>query len=173
MFHQFLGLEPMFGHGLLSRDLSNRYSQRLPAVYLHSSDLLRQAAKELADMEKNLPFDKDGSFKALIDVQHFKPEEINVKTIDNTVIIEGKHEERDDAHGSVQRHFIRKYDLPRDYDMKSINSALSSDGVLTISGPPPGITSGERKVPIMHISAQADSEGKENEPSDKDKAPAA
>lgn len=93
---------------------------------------------------------KDG-FQACVDVHHFQPSEITVRTVDNTVVIEGKHEERDDGHGSVQRHFVRKYVLPKEYDMNAVHSSLSTDGVLTIKAPPPAITSsGERHVPITH-----------------------
>lgn len=64
----------------------------------------------------------------------FQPSEIIVKTVDQTVIIEAKHEDRDDGYGSVSRHFIRKYVLPKEYDMNTVHSTLSSDGILTIKG---------------------------------------
>ncbi len=41
-----------------------------------------------------------------LDVQQFKPEEVNVKTVDNFVVIEGKHEEKEDEHGYISRHFV-------------------------------------------------------------------
>ena len=56
---------------------------------------------------------KDDSFTINLDVTHFKPEEINVKTVDDHVIIEGKHEEREDDHGIIQRYFKRTYTLPK------------------------------------------------------------
>lgn len=64
----------------------------------------------------------------------FQPSEITVKTVDQTVVIEGKHVERDDGYGSVSRHFIRKYVLPKEYDMNTVHTSLSSDGILTIKG---------------------------------------
>ena len=48
-----------------------------------------------------------------LDVTHFHPDEINVRTADNRVIVEGKHEEREDDCGVVQRYFKRTYTLPR------------------------------------------------------------
>ena len=72
-------------------------------------------------------------FKVSLDVTHFKPQEINVKTVGNRVIIEGKHDERQDDHGVIQRSFKRTYVLPADVDPESVKSSLSADGVLTIS----------------------------------------
>ncbi|XP_075154494.1 heat shock protein 27-like [Haematobia irritans] len=79
---------------------------------------------------------KDG-FQVCMDVSQFKPSELTVKTVDNMVIVEGKHEEREDEHGMIQRHFVRKYTLPKDYDAKDVHSTISSDGVLTVNAPPP------------------------------------
>lgn len=83
----------------------------------------------------------------------------------------GKHDERDDGHGSVQRHFVRKYVLPKDYDMNHVHSNLSSDGVLTIKAPPPAIqNSSERHVPITstnmpaHLSIKNGGEKKASSP---------
>ncbi|XP_055390314.1 heat shock protein 27-like [Condylostylus longicornis] len=95
---------------------------------------------------------KDG-FKVLMDVKQFKPEEITVKTVDNQVIVEGKHEEREDEHGHIYRHFTRKYILPKGYDSKEVTSTLSSDGVLTIKAPPPQkqIEGNERVIEIQSV----------------------
>lgn len=71
-----------------------------------------------------------------LDVQHFKPNEITVRTKgDNTIEIEGKHEEKADEHGYISRHFVRKYVLPKGHDINQVQSNLSTDGVLTITAP--------------------------------------
>jgi HSP20 family molecular chaperone IbpA len=93
---------------------------------------------------------KDG-FQACMDVAQFKPNELTVKTVDNTVVVEGKHEEREDDHGFIQRHFIRKYTLPKGYDVKDVVSTISSDGVLTVKAPPPSKNGIERKERIVQI----------------------
>lgn len=49
----------------------------------------------------------------------------------------GKHEEKQDEHGFVSRHFTRKYTLPPNYKPDSVTSTLSSDGILTISAVTP------------------------------------
>lgn len=51
-------------------------------------------------------------FQINLDVQQFSPDEISVRTVDDTVVIEGKHEEKEDEHGFVSRHFVRRYLLP-------------------------------------------------------------
>lgn len=74
-------------------------------------------------------------FQANIDVHQFKPEELSVKTIENTITIEGKHNEQQDEHGYISRHFVRKYVLPKFCDVNHLQSTLSSDGILTITAP--------------------------------------
>jgi crystallin alpha B len=71
----------------------------------------------------------------MLDVQQFCPNEIAVKTIDNYIVIEGKHEEKEDEHGYVARHFVRRYLLPKGVKPESVTSTISCDGVLTISAP--------------------------------------
>lgn len=90
-------------------------------------------------------------FQVNLDVQQFSPEEITVKATDKSITVEGKHEEKQDEHGYVTRHFVRRYMLPAGHDHEKIASSLSSDGILTISAPklalpePPK----ERTVPIV------------------------
>lgn len=60
----------------------------LPTGYRRPWSLARHAMKELNKDQKNLHFGKDG-FQACVDVHHFQPNEITVKTVDNQVVIEG------------------------------------------------------------------------------------
>lgn len=72
-------------------------------------------------------------FKICLDVQPFTAEELTVKSLDNNMIqVEGKHDERQDEHGLIFRHFVRKYTLPKGHDTKHVTSTLSSGGILTI-----------------------------------------
>lgn len=78
-----------------------------------------------------------------MDVQQFNPNEITVKTVDNCIIVEGKHDEKQDEHGYISRQFTRRYILPEGHEAVDVLSSLSSDGVLTICSPkkalpPPG-----------------------------------
>ncbi|XP_023304381.2 heat shock protein 27 [Lucilia cuprina] len=93
-------------------------------------------------------------FQVNIDVSQFRPHEIEVKTNDDYVIVEGKHGRRTDSGNSyVERRFLRKYLLPRGFNPNDVISDLSTNGYLTIKVPPPPppkktFTSGERQVKI-------------------------
>lgn len=86
------------------------------------------------DPDKRLSITKDG-MQMCLNVYQFSPSEITVKTVDDVIIIEGKHEEKQDEHGYVMRQFTRRYKLPKEYDPKDVISSMSSDGVLTIKAP--------------------------------------
>uniref|UniRef100_A0A0M3IKI0 SHSP domain-containing protein n=1 Tax=Ascaris lumbricoides TaxID=6252 RepID=A0A0M3IKI0_ASCLU len=53
-------------------------------------------------------------------VSQFRPEELSVNMRDRKLIIEGHHEERSDDHGSIERHFVRKYSLPEKTKLDTI-----------------------------------------------------
>ena len=71
-------------------------------------------------------------FVVRVDVQHFKPEEIKVRLKDGYVVVEGRHEEREDEHGYISREFVRRFLVPSDVEMSAFQSSVSSDGVLTV-----------------------------------------
>ncbi|XP_051891484.1 heat shock protein beta-1 [Pristis pectinata] len=89
-----------------------------------------------------------------LDVNHFAPEEITVKTKDGYVEINGKHEERQDEHGFISRCFTRKYLLPQGIDPAVVASTLSPTGVLTVEAPmvKPALQSSEVTIPITYES---------------------
>lgn len=93
---------------------------------------------------------KDG-FQVCVDVHQFAPNEITVKTVNNSVVIEGKHEEKQDDEGFVSRHFVRRYQLPKEYDVQQVVSSLSSDGVLTVKAPPPALKEIEGQERVVQI----------------------
>ncbi|KAG0412482.1 hypothetical protein HPB47_010373 [Ixodes persulcatus] len=75
-------------------------------------------------------------FALRVDVRHFAPEEITVKTVDNCVVVHGKHEEKSDETGSyVKREFTRRYVLPEDVDPHTVTSSLSAGGLLAVEAP--------------------------------------
>lgn len=94
----------------------------------------------------------DEKFQVNVDVQHFSPEEINVKVINGQVIVEGKHEEKRDDHGYISRQFVRRYALPQGCLPDTVQSKLSSDGVLTVTAPKVLAmpSTGEKIVPIKY-----------------------
>ncbi|KAL7733771.1 hypothetical protein ACLKA6_011496 [Drosophila palustris] len=93
---------------------------------------------------------KDG-FQVCMDVAQFKPSELNVKVVDNSIVVEGKHEEREDDHGYITRHFVRRYKLPDGYEADKVASTLSSDGVLTVNVPKPAAIEDKASERIVQI----------------------
>lgn len=108
----------------------------------------RHLASLTKDYGSTINTDKN-QFQVNLDVQHFAPDEISVKTVDGYVVIEAKHEEKQDDHGFISRQFVRKYSLPEGTEAEDVISQLSSDGILTISAPRKVVPGkGERIVPI-------------------------
>ncbi|XP_004523809.1 heat shock protein 23 [Ceratitis capitata] len=124
-----------------------------PVFYSRWPTLAGAPGNQLRKLEKDLPLatlGKDG-FQASLDVQQFKPSELSVKVVDDHVIVEGKHEEREDDHGYISRHFVRRYAVPKGFQADRVESTLSSDGVLTVRIPKPAIEdkSNERVIQIQ------------------------
>jgi len=93
-------------------------------------------------------------YKIEINVQNFKPEDLVIKTVGQTVQVEAKHEEKtSDGASFSSRNFSQSFTLPREVDPESVASSLSRDGKLTIEAPLPkakSLASNERLVPIKH-----------------------
>ncbi|XP_031408235.1 alpha-crystallin A chain [Meleagris gallopavo] len=123
LFDQF------FGEGLLEYDLLPLFSSTISPYYRQS---LFRSVLESGISEVRSDRDK---FTIMLDVKHFSPEDLSVKIIDDFVEIHGKHSERQDDHGYISREFHRRYRLPANVDQSAITCSLSSDGMLTFSGP--------------------------------------
>ncbi|KAG4076175.1 hypothetical protein HA402_014724 [Bradysia odoriphaga] len=79
---------------------------------------------------------KDG-FHVSLNVEHFAPNEISVRVIDKSILVEAKHEERaENGESYASRHFTRRFVLPDEFSEKDIVSTLSSDGILSVRVPP-------------------------------------
>ncbi|CAI5452266.1 unnamed protein product [Caenorhabditis angaria] len=89
---------------------------------------VNQTGNQLGDVIRENTSDNQIS----VNVAQFKPDEIKLNIDGNQLIIEGKHEEKSDEHGLIQRHFIRKYTLPQGIRAENVKSELNSDGVLSI-----------------------------------------
>jgi len=74
--------------------------------------------------------------KLRFDVSQYSPEEIVVKTVDNKLLVQAKHEEQTDGK-SVFREYNREFLLPAGTDPDHIRSSLSKDGILTVEAPLP------------------------------------
>ncbi|XP_037935275.1 heat shock protein 27-like [Teleopsis dalmanni] len=91
---------------------------------------------------------KDG-FEACVDVHQFKPYEITVKTIADTVIVEAKHDKRRDGDSFVGRHIVKRFVLPRGHYPNDVRSELTSDGILVVRCPP--TSQAERSVYVRQV----------------------
>ena len=148
-------LDQHFGTGLRRDDLLNSLSLSSPPARIapRLGNYFRpwrpSQPLTLQDPGSTITQDKD-KFQVILDVQQFAPGEITVKTTGNSIVVEGKHDEKQDEHGYVSRHFVRRYVLPQEHDVEGVVSTLSSDGILTVSAPKkaPKPEGGERVVPI-------------------------
>ncbi|XP_011308542.1 protein lethal(2)essential for life isoform X2 [Fopius arisanus] len=155
-------IDQHFGSGLSRDDLLTSFSSlglgrsrplfTSPGYYRPWRTLARQNSGGASTIQ----CDKD-KFEVILDVQQFSPDEICVKTVDDNVIVEAKHEEKKDEHGFISRHFIRRYVLPSTHDPMGVTSSLSSDGVLTIAATRKNVTPAgtERIVNIVKTGTPA------------------
>lgn len=145
--------DPNFGISFHPRELRTARTLprllRTPSGYTRNWSLSTTSDRKDEAAKQPVLNEKDG-FQVCLDVQHFSPNEITVKTVDNYIVVEGKHEEREDDHGLVSRQFVRRYALPKGFNMNDVVSTLSSDGVLTIKAPPVN-KSVENKEKVIQI----------------------
>ncbi|XP_026462567.1 protein lethal(2)essential for life-like [Ctenocephalides felis] len=144
----------MMDHHFNSMALRHDFFTPLSATSVFRDNFFKSWDNEISvkDVASSVTTDKD-KFQITLDVQQFKPKEITVKTKNNCVIVEGKHEEKQDEHGFVTRHFVRRFMLPQNHEASDVVSNLSSDGVLTITAPKRVLPEdeNERVVPITQM----------------------
>ncbi|KAJ8412376.1 hypothetical protein AAFF_G00127120 [Aldrovandia affinis] len=124
----------------------------VPAPSPYARALSRQLSSGMSEIKHT-----QDQWKVTLDVNHFSPEELVVKTKDGVVEITGKHEDRRDEHGYVSRCFTRKYTLPPGADAEKVTSSLSPEGVLTVEAPlpKPAIQSAEITIPVTKAVTEA------------------
>nr|AMA22412.1 heat shock protein beta-1 [Clarias batrachus] len=130
-------------------------SPALPTpVVAHPAAYAQALSRQLSTGVSEIKHTQD-NWKVNLDVKHFAPEELTVKTKDGVVEIIGNHEERRDEHGYISRSFTRKYTLPPGADAEKITSSLSPEGVLTVETPlpKPAIQSSEITIPVNTASS--------------------
>lgn len=90
--------------------------------------------------------------KLRFDVTQYEANEITVKTVDNRLTVQAKHEEKTE-NKTVYREYNREFHLPDGTDVEQIRSSLSKDGVLTVECPLPSpqLHGASRTIPIERI----------------------
>ncbi|CAN8000658.1 unnamed protein product [Ixodes hexagonus] len=122
-----------FGASFLDGELFDPpfYHQRF---YIQPRD--QQQLQQRGQGSKSCVASDPDKFALRVDCRHFAPEEITIKTVDNCVVVHGKHEEKSDDTGSyVKREFTRRYVLPDDVDPHTVTSTLSAGGLLAVEAP--------------------------------------
>ncbi|XP_036321832.1 alpha-crystallin B chain [Rhagoletis pomonella] len=117
--------------------------------WCHRSCLASRVTIERGDEPDSLG---KGTFKVVIDVHHFRDDELVLKVRNNdTIVLTGKQKDDRGEKSTfcITREFTRKYKLPRNYDATLAKATRSTDGILTIIVPaPPPLDDVERVVDI-------------------------
>ncbi|XP_062507650.1 major egg antigen-like [Corticium candelabrum] len=126
--------------------MQQHYDRHLPTADIHS--LFRKHAVQPCIVEE------DGQKKVQwkFDVRGFKPEDVQIKTRENTLEVQAKHEDQSDHHRHY-REFSRIVCLPEGTQLPQMKSTLTDQGVLTIQAPytSPAVT---QKPPSTEIAIQ-------------------
>ncbi|KAL3068558.1 hypothetical protein niasHT_030849 [Heterodera trifolii] len=106
----------------------------------------------------------DDSLSVSMDCAMFAPEELKVSVVGNQIVVEGKHGEKQDSLGSIERQFVRKFAMPRNATADSVNSNLTSDGMLTVtaSAPKAKDNSPIRTIPVKIVTTAAGGQTPQN-----------
>lgn len=137
-------------YGLSPEDLFTPFDSLISPFSSRPWDIDRHNWALVDGAEKKSHVGKDG-FQVSLDVQHFQPNEISVRTENNSVVVHAKHEEKQDNHGFISREFTRRYELPDGFKVEDVTSSLSSDGILTVKAPHvnPAIEGKVRQIQIQ------------------------
>jgi len=115
-------------------------------------DSLKNEARGVVEKDEN----GRQVFRVRFNVDTYKPEEVSVKIDQNKLIVHAKHEEKSDGK-SMSREYSREVDIPRDIDPMALQCSISTDGILTVEAPIPGVPfaqvkdAGARPPPIEQI----------------------
>merc|ERR1712018_525620 len=86
--------------------------------------------------EEGTKVDEDETkMEVRIDASEYKPEELKVSVQSGRLLVEGRHEEKEEGGGYIQRSFSRSYTLPKEAEADKMVSNLSSEGILVITTP--------------------------------------
>ena len=76
------------------------------------------------------PQQQPNMFEVSFDVRQYNPGDINLRLLEDTLVVECKHE---DQLGTSE--FSRKIAIPKEVDRERISSIISNDGMMTIKAP--------------------------------------
>lgn len=85
------------------------------------------------ELERKSHANKD-EFLVYLDVSGFTQNEINVRTLNETVYVEGRQGKR--LGNTIPRHFAREFRLPDFFDSEDVRATISEDNILQIKALP-------------------------------------
>ncbi|XP_037777743.1 protein lethal(2)essential for life-like [Penaeus monodon] len=99
------------------------------------SSFTRVRERNLQQENQVMAFSEDDqNHKVVLDVHDFKGGDIKVRVEDNQVMVEGRVE-KEEGDSKSMKSFCRRFSFPGKVNMEAMTSAMSSDGVLTITAP--------------------------------------
>ncbi|XP_037777742.1 protein lethal(2)essential for life-like [Penaeus monodon] len=99
------------------------------------SSFTRVRERNLQQENQVMAFSEDDqNHKVVLDVHDFKSGDVKVRVEDNQVMVEGRVEKEEGDFKSMKS-FCRRFNFPGKVNMEAVTSAMSSDGVLTITAP--------------------------------------
>ncbi|KAM4652801.1 heat shock protein 30C-like [Discoglossus pictus] len=136
---------------LISKDMEMR--QRLGQI--------RQSPDKEAESISLKSKERKGNFELTLDMRHFSPDELTVKTEGRRLIVTGKHEKKSDAGDGNYFHEYREWkretELPEGVNPEEVLGSLSKDGQLHIQAPQMEPEAAkEREIPISISQAPED-----------------
>lgn len=157
MFSDWLHLFDDSWRGLGMEDSVRRFDSELDRV----RDEMHRMDVQPVELDVRHPFivDPEGNhkFSLRFNCSQFKPEEIEVKTLDKKLKVHAKHVQEDEGR-KITQEFTREFSLPENVDPNKLKSHLSEDGVLQIEAPvpppPEPKTPKEIMIPIEHLESK-------------------
>lgn len=110
----------------------------LPASLIRGYWMRPRSQTNICSSGQSEVINDDKKFEVSLNVSQFKPEEITVKGVNDFIVIHGVHEERKEEKGDnalVKREFTRRYMLPKACNIETVSSAMTPEGILTITAP--------------------------------------
>jgi HSP20 family molecular chaperone IbpA len=77
---------------------------------------------------------KKWRFEMEMDIEGFNPEELNVKLVDDCLVIEGKQEKKDPS-GYISRQLLRKCTIPEGVKVDELTCKVNCKGRMVLSAP--------------------------------------
>jgi len=93
---------------------------------------------------------ENGVQRVKFNVQNFKPEEIDLKVVDNILRVHAVHKSCEDG-SNVHSEYSRQFTLPEGIDLEAMKSTLSEEGVLEVEIPLAPEKPKQRKIQIKML----------------------